>query len=93
MDRTDETAPGAFHSAQDFYANDVFTGVAASRPLRVRLDCGELDPFYQATRQLSAFMTWPRVAVFRPWATHTSGFWRSVAPGQVQFLAAACDVS
>lgn len=87
-----ETAPGAFDSAQDFYANDVFTAVAALRSLRVRLDCGELDPFYQATRQLSALMTWPHVAVFRPWATHTSGFWRSVAPAQMQFLAAACGV-
>lgn len=89
----DDTAPGAFDSAQDFYANDVFTGVAALRSLRVRLDCGELDPFYPATRRLSALMTWPHVAVFRPWATHTSGFWRSVAPAQMQFLAAACDVS
>ena len=89
----DETAPGAFDSAQDFYANDVFSGVAALRSLRVRLDCGELDPFYQATRQLSALMTWPHVAVFRPWATHTSGYWRSVAPAQMVFLAAACGVS
>jgi hypothetical protein len=36
----DETAPGAFHSAQDFYSNDVFTGVASLRPLRVCLDWG-----------------------------------------------------
>jgi S-formylglutathione hydrolase FrmB len=87
----DEAAPGAFDNAQDFYANDVLTGVAALRSLKVRLDCGELDPFYQATHQLSGLMTWPHVAVFRPWATHTSGFWRSVAPAQMQFLAAACD--
>jgi hypothetical protein len=88
----DETAPGAFDSAQDFYANDVFTGVAALRSLKVRLDCGELDPFAQATRRLSALMTWPHEAVFRPRASHTSGFWRSVAPAQMQFLAAASGV-
>jgi hypothetical protein len=87
------TAPGAFDGAGDFYANDVFTGVAALRSLRVRLDCGTLDPFYQATHQLSGLMTWPHVAVFRPWATHTSGFWRSVAPAQMHFLADACGVS
>jgi len=87
-----ETAPGAFDSAEDFYANDVFTGVAALRSLEVRLDCGELDPFYQATHQLSGLMRWSHVAVFRPWATHTSGFWRSVAPAQMRFLAAACGV-
>ena len=84
------TAPGAFDSANDFYANDVFTGVAALGSLRVRLDCGTLDPFYQATQQLSGLITWPHLAVFRPWATHTSGFWRSVAPAQMRFLAKAC---
>jgi len=87
-----ETAPGAFDGAEDFYTNDVFTGVDALRSLRVRLDCGTLDPFYQAAHQLSELMTWPHVAVFRPWATHTSGFWRSVAPAQMRFLAAACGV-
>ena len=87
-----ETAPGAFDGARDFYANDVFTGVTALRSLSVRLDCGTLDPFYQATRQLSELMTWPHEAVFRPWATHTSGFWRSVAPPQMRFLAASCGV-
>jgi hypothetical protein len=87
-----ETALGAFDGAEDFFANDIFTGVAALRSLSVRLDCGTLDPFYQATRQLSELMTWPHVAVFRPWATHTSGFWRSVAPAQMHFLAAACGV-
>lgn len=87
-----ETAPGAFDGTEDFYANDVFTGVAALRSLSVRLDCGTLDPFYKATRQLSELMKWPHVAVFRPWTTHTSGFWRSVAPAQMHFLPAACGV-
>ena len=85
-----QTAPGAFDDAQDFYANDVFSGVTALRSLRVRLDCGDEDPFYPATRRLSGLMTWPHVAVFRPWASHTSGFWRSVAPAQMKFLAPAC---
>lgn len=87
-----ETATGAFDDAGDFYANDVFTGVPALRSLSVRLDCGTLDPFYQATRRLSELMTWPHVAMFRPSATHTSGFWRSVAPAQMRFLADACGV-
>ncbi len=43
--------------AEDFYANDVFMGVDALRSLSVRLDCGTLDPFYQATHQLSELMT------------------------------------
>ena len=40
----DETAPGECDSHQDFYANDVFTGVAALGSPEVRLGCGELDP-------------------------------------------------
>ena len=87
-----QTAPGAFDDAQDFYANDVFIGVTTLRSLRARLDCGDEDPFYPATRRLSELMTWPHVAVFRPWAGHTSGFWRSVAPAQMKFLAAAAGV-
>jgi hypothetical protein len=86
----DEAAPGAFDDARDFYANDVFTTVAALKSLQVRLDCGDEDPFYQATRKLSSLMTWPHEAVFRQWATHTSGYWRTVAPAQMRFLARAC---
>ena len=52
-----ETARGAFDSPADFYANDVFTSVQALRSLQARLDCGEEDPFYGATRELSALMT------------------------------------
>ena len=88
--RPGEVAKGAFDGARDFYANDVFTSVAALKSLRVRLDCGELGHFYPATRRFSELMTWPHVAVYRRWATHTSGFWRSVAPAQMRFLAAAC---
>jgi Putative esterase len=87
-----QSAPGAFDGSRDFYANDVFSDVAVLRSLSVRLDCGTLDPFYQATRRLSDLMTWPHEAVFRPWATHTSGFWRSVAPAQMRFLATACGL-
>ena len=84
-----QTAPGAFDDAQDFYANDVFSGVTALSPSGA-LGLWGRDPFYPATRRLSGLMTWPHVAVFRPWASHTSGFWRSVAPAQMKFLAAAC---
>jgi pimeloyl-ACP methyl ester carboxylesterase len=72
-----ETAPGAFDSPADFYANDVFSSVQRLRSLRVRLDCGEEDPFYSATRELSALMAWPHEAVYRPGAAHTAGYWRS----------------
>lgn len=87
-----DTAPGAFDSAADFDANDVFADVAALRTLRVRLDCGTFDPFYQATSDLSQAMNWPHVCVFRPRAGHNMGYWRAVAPAQMRFLAEACRV-
>ena len=88
-----ETAPGAFDSPSDFYANDVLTSVQLLNSLQVRLDCGEEDPFYSATRELSALMTWPHEAVYRPGAGHTAGYWRSVAPPQMRFLAQACGLT
>ena len=88
-----DTAPGAFDSPADFYANDVFTSVQLLRSLQVRLDCGEQDPFYLATRELSALMTWPHEAVYLSGAAHTGGYWRSVAPAQMRFLARACGVA
>jgi pimeloyl-ACP methyl ester carboxylesterase len=87
------TAPGAFDSPSDFYTNDVFSAAPLLRSLAVRLDCGEEDPFYSATRELSALMTWPHQAVYRPGAAHIAGYWRSVAPSQMRFLARACGVA
>lgn len=86
------TAPGAFDDAADFAANDVFNAVGDLRSLAVRLDCGDFDPFYGTTRHLSAEMTWPHTAVWTAGGGHTSGYWRSVAPAQMRFLAQACGV-
>lgn len=87
------TAPGAFDDPREFYANDVYRDVLALRSLNTRLDCGQEDPFYQAARTLSAMMTWPHEAVFREGAGHTLGYWRSIAPAQMKFLAASCGLA
>jgi pimeloyl-ACP methyl ester carboxylesterase len=82
------TAPGAFDGRADFDANDVFSSVGALRPVATRLDCGLADPFLGSTRRLSSLMDWPHRAVYGPGA-HDVGFWRSVAAGQMRFLAGA----
>jgi enterochelin esterase-like enzyme len=87
-----DTAPGAFDSPSDVYSNHLFRSVQLLRSLPVRLDCGDEDPFYAATREFSALMTWPHQAVYRPGAGHTWGYWRSVALSQMRFLARACDL-
>ena len=47
------TAPGAFDGADDFAANSVF-GLPALASIPIRIDCGDSDPFYAATKQFIA---------------------------------------
>ncbi len=82
------TAPGAFDSPADFYANDVFTGISRLHNMTVAVACGESDPFYQATRELVAGMDYPHRAFFGP-GSHDDAYWRSAAPAQLGVLLAA----
>lgn len=80
------TAPGAFDSPSDFYANDVFTHVDILQKMVVAVACGTGDPFYTATRHLVEEMTFPHEVFFRP-GYHDAAYWRSVAPDQLRALA------
>jgi enterochelin esterase-like enzyme len=79
------TAPGAFDSPADFYANDVFTGIGAIRTMTVAVFCGTEDPFYPATRHLVSLMDFPHIARFGP-GVHGPDYWRSVAPAQLRAI-------
>ena len=46
-------APGAFDGPDDFAANSVF-GMPALASIPIRVDCGDSDPFYSATKQFVA---------------------------------------
>jgi enterochelin esterase-like enzyme len=81
-----DTAPGAFDSPDDFYANDVFTGVNELRQLKTAVFCGTGDPFYLATRHLVSLMSFPHEARFAP-GGHDDTYWRSVAPAQLRAIA------
>lgn len=83
-----DTAPGAFDSPADFYANDVFTGVNDLRHLKVAVFCGNEDPFYLATRHLVSLMDFPHQAQYAT-GGHDDTYWRSVAPAQLRAIAAA----
>jgi len=82
------TAPGAFDSPADFYANDVFTGVGDLRVMRVAVFCGTADPFYAATRHLVDLMDFPHEARFGP-GGHDDAYWSSVAPAQLRAIGSA----
>jgi pimeloyl-ACP methyl ester carboxylesterase len=86
------SAPGAFDSASEFAANDVTTGVNGLQREAVRIDCGTGDPFYPTVRHLSKLMAWPHVTSW-PAAGHLMGYFRSVAPAHMTFLAEAAAKS
>lgn len=79
------TAPGAFDSADDYYANDVFTGIDKLKNLAVAVACGTSDPFYSATRHLVAEMAYPHSTFFGP-GYHDASYWRSVLPAQLRAI-------
>lgn len=82
------TAPGAFDSPADYYANDVFAGIDQLKGLAVAVACGTGDPFYSATRHLVAEMRIPRTVFFGP-GYHDAAYWRSVVGEQLRAIQSA----
>jgi pimeloyl-ACP methyl ester carboxylesterase len=80
------TAPGAFDSPADFYANDIFDDLGPLREMAVAVACGTSDPFYMATSALVSRMDYPHSSFFGP-GSHNATYWASVAPDQLQAIA------
>jgi S-formylglutathione hydrolase FrmB len=79
------TAPGAFDGADDWSANTVF-GLPALASIPIRVDCGDSDPFYAATKQFVAQLPNPPAGGFSP-GGHNPGFWSSQLPGELTWMA------
>ncbi len=79
------TAPGAFDGADDFAANNVF-GLPALASIPIRIDCGDSDPFYAATKQFIAQLPNPPAGGFSP-GGHDAGFWSSQLPAEIAWMA------
>jgi S-formylglutathione hydrolase FrmB len=81
------TPAGAFDDARDFRRHDVFDHPEALLGVPLRLDCGQQDPFHDATDDFASRL--PRdpdpVAVF-PEGGHTPAYWRATAPAAFRFL-------
>lgn len=86
--RYEDTAPGAFDDADDFAEATVFGRQGNLDGIPVRIDCGEGDPFYAATRDYVAGFDVPPAGGFQP-GDHDVGYWRRMAPHQLRFLARA----
>ncbi|BBZ47291.1 alpha/beta hydrolase-fold protein [Mycobacterium parmense] len=78
-------APGAFDGPDDFAANSVF-GMPALGSIPIRVDCGDSDPFYSATKQFIAQLPNPPAGGFSP-GGHNAEFWSSQLPAEIAWLA------
>jgi S-formylglutathione hydrolase FrmB len=81
----DETAPGAFDSATDYGANTVW-GLPQLASIPIRIDCGNSDPFYTATKQFIAQLPNPPAGGFSP-GGHNFAFWDSQLPAEIAWIA------
>lgn len=79
------TAPGAFDSAEDWSANNVF-GLPALSSIPIRVDCGTSDPFYSATKQFVAQLPNPPAGGFSP-GGHDGGYWSEQLPAELTWMA------
>jgi hypothetical protein len=79
------TAPGAFDSAEDWSANNVF-GLPALGSIPIRIDCGNSDPFLPATKQFIAQLPTPPAGGFSP-GGHDGGYWSSQLPAELSWMA------
>jgi hypothetical protein len=78
-------APGAFDSAEDYAANSVW-GLPNLASIPIRIDCGDSDPFYAATKQFIAQLPSPPAGGFSP-GGHDGAFWGSQLPGEIAWMA------
>lgn len=78
-------APGAFDGPDDFAANSVF-GMPALASIPIRVDCGDSDPFYAATKQFVAQLPQPPAGGFSP-GGHNAEFWSSQLPAELTWMA------
>ena len=78
-------APGAFDGPDDFSAYSVF-GMPALASIPIRVDCGDSDPFYAATKQFIAALPNPPAGGFSP-GGHNPEFWSSQLPAELTWMA------
>lgn len=78
-------APGAFDGPEDYAANSVW-GMPALGSIPIRIDCGDSDPFYSATKQFIAQLPNPPAGGFSP-GGHDGGFWSSQLPAELTWMA------
>jgi pimeloyl-ACP methyl ester carboxylesterase len=77
--------PGAFDSAAEWERYDLIGRAGEFRGLRVRVDCGDHDPFTPGVREFRDRLPDPS-AVHLAKGCHDDHFWQHVAPEQLRFV-------
>jgi S-formylglutathione hydrolase FrmB len=78
-------APYAFDGAEDYEAHSVW-GQPALNSIPIRIDCGDGDPFAEATRQFIAQLPNPPAGGFSP-GGHDGAYWSSQLPAELAWIA------
>ena len=78
-------APYAFDGAEDYEAHSVW-GRPELSSIPIRIDCGDGDPFAEATRQFIAQLPNPPAGGFSP-GGHDAGYWSSQLPAELAWIA------
>ena len=78
-------APGAFDVPDEWSANSVF-GMPSLASIPIRVDCGNSDPFYGATKQFVAQLPHPPAGGFSP-GGHDPSFWSAQLPAELTWMA------
>ena len=79
------SAPGSFDGPEDYAANSVW-GLPALASIPIRIDCGDSDPFYGATKAFIAQLPNPPAGGFSP-GGHDGAFWSSQLPAEIAWMA------
>ncbi|MCV7314368.1 alpha/beta hydrolase [Mycolicibacillus parakoreensis] len=79
------SAPGAFDGPEDFAANSVYD-LPALHTIPLRVDCGDADPFYDATAEFIASLPTAPAGGFSP-GGHDAGFWSAQLPAELSWIA------
>lgn len=81
---------GAFDSAQEWAAYDVFARADRLRGVNLHVACGESDPFAPAVRALRKRLPEPEAVRLVP-GCHDDRFWQHMAPDQLRLIGEALD--
>ena len=78
----------AFDDAADFARHDVIAHAGRLSGVKLRIDCGEQDPFYGYVTHLEAALPPGAVVTYGP-GGHDDGYFRRVAPAEARFIGRA----